>query len=224
MTQQCTFDGCDKEIHGRGLCGSHLQQQRRGTILHPLSERQARGCDFPGCERNHYAFGLCEAHRDQQRRGKPLTPIQVRAPRPPGAPPRKSQAEHCLHCDRKPKAHDLCSTHLSEADRRAKGIMPKGQTGTLKSKSRVTPGKDKRNDKPKWPTNPNLPRNWERLTDKTPPPYVQKSGIDDLAIIGPVKPMRPCLAELMRIHLSARDLLDLAEMLGVSEMAMADAL
>lgn len=36
IKQTCTFDGCDKPRHGKGLCNGHWQQQRKGQALRPL--------------------------------------------------------------------------------------------------------------------------------------------------------------------------------------------
>lgn len=32
----CTFDGCERPVHGKGLCGGHYRQLQRGADLHPL--------------------------------------------------------------------------------------------------------------------------------------------------------------------------------------------
>lgn len=208
MTLQCTFPGCPNEMHGRGLCGSHYQQQRRGTILHAIGDgAPPRLCDFDGCGRPHYAYGLCEAHRDQQRRGKTLAPIQVK----------RKLADKCLHCDLPPVARDLCVKHHSEWTRRKRGAKVRGPRDVTLN-PRVTSDKPRRNPKPQG--NPNLPRNWDRVTDKTPPPYRQKSSNAEMgADFGAMLPLDSWMPRRVRQMLARREALDLVGMLGLDDMA-----
>lgn len=39
MEPKCSFSGCSKKAHSKGLCGSHYQQQRRGEELRPLQQQ-----------------------------------------------------------------------------------------------------------------------------------------------------------------------------------------
>ena len=75
----CTFDGCDRPIKARGLCGGHYQQVRDGRTLVPLRHVEYSTCTFDGCDREHQTNGLCRAHADQIRAGRPLKPIRRRA-------------------------------------------------------------------------------------------------------------------------------------------------
>lgn len=205
MTLQCSFPGCINEMHGRGLCGSHYQQQRRGTILHAIGDgAPPRLCDFDGCGRPHYAYGLCEAHRDQQRRGRPLTKIQVR----------RKLADKCLHCDLPPVARDLCVKHHSEWTRRKRGAKERGPRDvTLTPK--VPSDRAPRSPRPKLDSN--LPRNWEKVAAKKPLVRVQKSSNGDLSgDFGPVGPIEDDLAAAMRDRLARHNALELAEILGVA--------
>lgn len=37
----CTFEGCGKPNMAKGLCMGHYAQQRRGTVLHPITDPRA---------------------------------------------------------------------------------------------------------------------------------------------------------------------------------------
>jgi hypothetical protein len=36
---RCSFSGCSKAVHSRGLCGAHYQQRRLGKVLAPLQQQ-----------------------------------------------------------------------------------------------------------------------------------------------------------------------------------------
>lgn len=53
---RCSRDGCEKGVHGHGLCMNHyLKARRRKTIPFKL-------CSIDGCERVSEVSGLCVAH------------------------------------------------------------------------------------------------------------------------------------------------------------------
>lgn len=83
MTTFCTFKGCDRSCHTKGLCRSHYQQKRRGNGLTPLKERSKRSSCIE-CEKSVYARNLCRYHYDQRRRGRSRKKNK-RIPGTPGA-------------------------------------------------------------------------------------------------------------------------------------------
>lgn len=79
----CSFPDCPRPHKGRGLCGGHLAQLRKGKKLTPLRRyEKGRKCEFRNCGRRHYALGLCKGHYAQQDRGEELAPLgRQREPR-----------------------------------------------------------------------------------------------------------------------------------------------
>lgn len=67
----CSFDGCPKGQHCKGLCKAHYEQQWRGYELRPLLETVTRICHVEGCDRDVYAVrdGLCHCCYTRRRRG-----------------------------------------------------------------------------------------------------------------------------------------------------------
>jgi hypothetical protein len=74
----CSFPDCDRQHHGRGYCGAHLQQLRKGKPLTPINtEVPVRKCETPGCPNDHDSGGLCTRCRLAKARA------EERAQRPP---------------------------------------------------------------------------------------------------------------------------------------------
>lgn len=57
----CTFPGCERPYHSRGLCSGHDKQRLRGQELRTLQPRRI-GCMVAGCERKHHGGGYCRLH------------------------------------------------------------------------------------------------------------------------------------------------------------------
>jgi hypothetical protein len=77
----CTFDGCEKPLHAKGLCDGHRIQLSEGRPLKPLRPRATKvpqNCTFEGCDRPHDAKGLCSGHNKQRYEGRPLKPLIVK--------------------------------------------------------------------------------------------------------------------------------------------------
>jgi hypothetical protein len=58
MEDNCTFEGCVKQIKAKGLCEAHYFQRRRGVTLKPLREyraptvRDSEGKTCKGCNQH----------------------------------------------------------------------------------------------------------------------------------------------------------------------------
>ena len=104
----CSFDGCNRLMRTKDLCGGHYEQQRRGAELTPLRSYSApEFCTFDGCGRKHKAKGLCVGHWTQQYEGKELLPIGWR------------QKRKCMvdGCDSKHDSYGYCKRHSDIATR-----------------------------------------------------------------------------------------------------------
>jgi hypothetical protein len=66
----CTFEGCGRTGHNRGLCGGHAQQRDKGQPLRPIRKPVPQGspCAVPGCPRVVSANGYCPRHESQARK------------------------------------------------------------------------------------------------------------------------------------------------------------
>ena len=83
MSKQCSFEGCDRLEHAKGLCRSHYRQRMTGKELTPVKYRtEVRRCSVEGCNDLHYAKGLCNKHYGRQRSGNPLEDPPPKAPKP----------------------------------------------------------------------------------------------------------------------------------------------
>ena len=72
----CSVDGCEKQVHAKGLCGAHYYQYLKyGDPLCPdhRKTKPYRICSVEGCNRKHYGHGFCEKHmRHWKKYGDPL--------------------------------------------------------------------------------------------------------------------------------------------------------
>ena len=58
----CSFDGCNKPKHSRGLCSGHYMQDYMGKPLTALVYRRRGPCLFDGCDDYAKNHGLCTDH------------------------------------------------------------------------------------------------------------------------------------------------------------------
>ena len=58
----CSFEGCEKPVWARTLCGTHYSRwRRRGDVAAPLVQRRGT-CSVEGCDDKHQARGYCDKH------------------------------------------------------------------------------------------------------------------------------------------------------------------
>jgi hypothetical protein len=95
----CTFPGCGRKMHGKGLCGAHYQQLNYGSgELRPISG------DIPGPDTIHRDGWVPPStlspawHASMQRRSQPAAPRE----RPCGLEACAGVAQH---------GSDLCPAH-----------------------------------------------------------------------------------------------------------------
>lgn len=61
----CKGPECSKQVHSKGLCAGHYQQQYRGKPLMPLRQgknHNAPDCAVADCTRKSQTRGICGAH------------------------------------------------------------------------------------------------------------------------------------------------------------------
>jgi len=81
--RQCTVVGCERTVHGRGLCMKHYQAERRRhggfqERVYDMSGRPSRRmCVEAGCDRLAKARGLCNKHYVAASRAGTLEQYQV---------------------------------------------------------------------------------------------------------------------------------------------------
>lgn len=64
----CSVEGCDKPIHGRGLCSKHYQRLMRHGDAAKTHRYDGALCTIEGCCRVARAYGLCSTHDMRKRR------------------------------------------------------------------------------------------------------------------------------------------------------------
>lgn len=65
--QVCSKQNCDRKMHGRGLCGKHLQEWQRKY------NPNAKECSITGCDQNQNCRKFCTRHYQKWRKyGNPL--------------------------------------------------------------------------------------------------------------------------------------------------------
>lgn len=52
----CSVDGCDRKMHGKGMCNFHYVKARELT---------APACIFPECDKPGRARDMCHSHYDK---------------------------------------------------------------------------------------------------------------------------------------------------------------
>lgn len=76
VQQTCTAEGCEREMHGHGLCLMHYKRQRNNTPPKVV-------CVAEGCTRLTRSGGLCAPHENRRAKyGDPLAPTPPRPKRP----------------------------------------------------------------------------------------------------------------------------------------------
>ena len=103
--KQCSFEGCDRPVKSRDLCGGHYKQKLNLQELRPLNQPGRprvvkRKCKFEGCIRISSCKGYCESHYDQFRRTGKTKPIVT-------------YPKICIvgGCGKKSRCKGLCNAH-----------------------------------------------------------------------------------------------------------------
>lgn len=58
----CSIEGCDREVYSRGWCHKHYRQATRGTGTPSAPPPEQRRCNVDGCEEPTSGRGRCLAH------------------------------------------------------------------------------------------------------------------------------------------------------------------
>lgn len=76
----CRLDICDVEVHAKGYCRYHYDQQAKGYEPGPrtkLKPGEHTVCKFEGCGKPHRSKGWCVGHYLQDSKGQELRPLRV---------------------------------------------------------------------------------------------------------------------------------------------------
>lgn len=137
---ECWVPDCESEAHREGFCLYHWRNLRQyNSPIRPRWHGPMRGCAFPSCDREQATRykDLCETHENQKWRGVELTPIRPQRPKNEA----KQDWIECKTCgELKPRdmyyfrpraqgpslAHRRCKDCIMEAQRKRKGVSPKG--------------------------------------------------------------------------------------------------
>ena len=74
QSTQCSFAGCDRLTHARGLCQPHYRNAIKTGSIARIDHSGT--CSFETCSRHAGVLGFCAAHLQQKRRGSELRPLR----------------------------------------------------------------------------------------------------------------------------------------------------
>ena len=192
-TKLCTFPGCGRAHSGRGLCGSHLKQDRAGQELRALRPFTPPPCIIDDCTDLAYARGVCRPHYYAGRRGT--------------APVRIQRLCDIPGCGRVHRAKGLCNHHDQKRRRELKGPTPRKPKAPKVQKPKPAAPKPKKS---------RLPDGWEKVTPPRKVPSVPRPHEYPELHLTVIEPEVIAAA---REVLASWDALDLADMLGIEAAA-----
>lgn len=75
MKNICTVDGCERVIHGKGLCSLHYARFKKygDPLYNKIKRIHSDACSVKGCNKKFYAKDYCKAHYEKNNLyGNPL--------------------------------------------------------------------------------------------------------------------------------------------------------
>ena len=116
-SKKCSFQGCDRPHHAKGLCHSHDAQARNGKPLKAISFMKDQACEREGCESMAKLKGKCQRHYNAERSAR----IKLES-----AHPCEVCADGVAYL--KSRMCDVCKSvpKLTAADRKAKFAASRG--------------------------------------------------------------------------------------------------
>lgn len=66
ISRICSFEGCERAHHAKGLCHSHDMQRRKGMELKPIVFAKDVPCSHDDCKKPSKVKGLCQNHYSNQ--------------------------------------------------------------------------------------------------------------------------------------------------------------
>lgn len=198
----CTHPGCTKPAKS-SMCRYHLQVARNATY---------EPCTYPDCPNLSLTVtpGLCRQHRRQQAAGKPLRPIGTRVELTACKHGHPYTPENTAYT---PTGSRYCRTCKREWQRIRRGTLaaanPRPPRPPKAAKPAPTP-------KPAKPPKSKLPKGW---LDPLPQRRPRANTGGKLQEVPAVPPTPPDVLTAAHACLERHDALDLADMLGLGEVA-----
>lgn len=131
----CTIGDCQRPVHGRGMCTTHLKRDLEGRPVDaPVTPKVKPDgkCAYDDCDRPARTRGWCRSHYQQWKRSGTVGPLA----KPGGQPLHRT----CTYpeCGRPHYAHGLCVGHRGQ-QQRGQDLRPLGEAKGGRGGTRPTP-------------------------------------------------------------------------------------